>query len=769
MDWTTTDCKITFTRVRFPPRLLLVGCLCSLVCDTRAESSPTGASMLWTQVENAPNHLGWMRALTSFALSAPIKEFPAAIEAVERWPKNDDSSPFHIIWRSRREPPPPNPRVERARYILAHAFTTRATDVAIAYSYTLGTDAVLRFQPGFFTALTLINPARALVELLKLAPEARHTAALTIVTVLAPKDPARACNLLLEMKTSDIEVINVVLKYLIQHDAPRTLAVIAQLPENLRNPAGIELSYTWFPLAPEAAGAWIKMNVPIEERPLLFRRIFSRLESTGGFEKLYAFEADPDPIIRAAAAEIIKIQITQQPFPTIWNRIRTKGWEGIPLAKSSNDVFAVSLGTLLAYANSRPSDEIAAVLKSFPHSLGTQKYHCVEMASLFALHDPEGALAWAEKIPDSTTRDEALVGLTSALFESDPELALARIDTVPVGSFRTKLIKSTANAYARKDIDGALTWARGFPPGPDQTQALRELSEVGSSHDPATLATTIARLSFDPTAANITQALAQYWVYGDPPAALDWFAGLPAGPLRQKIQEHVVNIATRDAPEEVIALAQTLPNGPERSAFICELAEKKITTHPGAIIALIDSLPPSSARGFARVLALRTLITDNPAATVALVDSGAFGPLTPGTIQTVAQEWSEQSPSESARWLALHLKGQDNDDRLVSDGVATVARNYAQQEPEAALVWAANLADPIASKNAVLAASGSMAPTHPERAWSAALSTHPDFRELRYVFNRIRSKHPETALRLLSSSSLSEDVKTQLQAVATSR
>src|SRR5690606_21270963 len=128
-----------------------------------AASTPVSPAS-WAQVETVGTHLGAVRELTEFALNAPVADLPYAFESLPAQTRLD---------------------VPQASFVIAHAFTTRATEAAIDYKATLPPEAAARFSRGFFTALASLDPALARVELLKIPPgQVRHNALETLVESL---------------------------------------------------------------------------------------------------------------------------------------------------------------------------------------------------------------------------------------------------------------------------------------------------------------------------------------------------------------------------------------------------------------------------------------------------------------------------------------------------------------------------------------------------------------------------------------------------------
>lgn len=702
--------------MRFLPLTLLAGLL--PLVPANGQSAPT----TWTSIQATPSHLAFVRALSDYALTAPASDLPAAFESISSWPEQSDppsSSAGPFLFSGSGQSAHGRERINRASEVIAYAYTTRATDAAVAYHASLAARSDIeaaRFRPGFFAALATIDPARARAELLKIsAGSARTDAAQSVLKKLATTDPEKAFALLRELNITSQSTVLETLAALGRIDPKRALASLSEIPAELRSAAENRLLVAWFRASPADAARWVTAHVSKDRRVFVLNQALLPL-SSGAFDRLLVLEKDADPDVRAAAAEKIAATLMMQPLPVIWAHLQATGWKGARFSENSNDFGSISIGTLLAFAASQPSDQIKTMFRNLPPDKFKHPYNIHQIVSLWALHDPETALEWAEKIPGAILRNDALVRINSLMIETDPRLAFDQIAVTPPGPFRNELIRATTTALSKKNLRQAIDWVLSLSAGPERTASIETLVHVGVDYDSATLAKAIAGLPPGNVSDDTLYAFGSQWLHQDTAVALDWFVQLPAGPLRTRLGDNFAGTIARFVPERAFDLARTLPDDSERARFIQNLAEFQAVSRLDEVLSLIDTLPAGRNRQFARRSALRAVTIDDPRSAVALLDAGAFGSSRPSSIETIAYTWSQQNPAESAAWLATRLEPRNNDMQLIFGGVGPVAKNYAKESPSAAFAWATSLADPAASRRAQTSVIEQTTKTDPSRA-----------------------------------------------------
>lgn len=695
--------------MRIPPRLLFA-CLFAPAALSAQDLSRSAAfprsdnaipDVTWAQVETTSGHLAFEKALTAFALTAPTEAFPEALDSIERWlPQARPAS--RAEWFHFR--PDPDERKVNARSVLARAFTRRAPDEAVAYHARVSSPALVHFRPPFFSALTRIDPTRALAELQKIpAGEDRQKIAALVVSARSADDPLAALALREALGVLDVTAIANAFESVARIDPLKAIAALSSLPDDhLRRDACERIIGEWMIKSPNEALAWVMKDFPENGRPALLKLVLSR---TGyrDFALLESIENGArDPVIQTAAARAIEGLLYTQPRQYAWDRVLKRGWEGISKDYPSNRIsFTRSLYDLVQFASLQPPEQVRKLFQSLPAGYGEDRHHADDIMKAWTLADPEGALAWAEKLPVGAARDIAAARGQMMLAELDPDLAFQRLRALPADATRAQLVQTTFDALVKKDLRRAAAETPFLEEVADHLYGMGYIANAAFSADPDTM---IAMVHEESISAGIRYAFALAWLSHEPDAALEWYQALPASSLKNSLQDMASHALAASNRERAIDFAISLPDGKERIALIAALAEKHSVTAPEAVLALIDTLPASGQRTSLHAKAIAQLAADDPARTAAQLDAGALGPVTRQTINAVIEKWAPDSAAESARWLTAHLKPAENHPDLVYRGVNQVARHYAQQQPAAAVAWADSLADDFASRRATVTA-----------------------------------------------------------------
>ena len=309
-------------------------------------------------------------------------------------------------------------------------------------------------------------------------------------------------------------------------------------------------------------------------------------------------------------------------------------------------------------------------------------------ASVAALDDLgaiEARIEAAAAQPDSPRRDLELEALLARLAEIDPPRAMRLAQSLFLDDRFVVAAFTAAAAASVEDALAALASMRR--PGLQRDVALALLDTLGDDEGtveriaaslPASL-----RLSFEMR--RLTRRAQR-----DPAGAL-----LAAMRLenRDMLQEAVTNIAASSAtasPVEIDALAQMLEaEDPDLArAFRSSALTRWARSDPAAALAFLEerasTLDGSLASNIASVAA-----TADPERVLGLLDS------LPSSARSTTQSRAIRAIAERDPLRAIQLfealpAGQDR------NGLArTVARSYAQQDPDAAMAWARSLRQPV--------------------------------------------------------------------------
>lgn len=180
-------------------------------------------------------------------------------------------------------------------------------------------------------------------------------------------------------------------------------------------------------------------------------------------------------------------------------------------------------------------------------------------ANALARNDREGALAWAEGLPEGDLKGNALSSIFSDWGREDPLQAVMYGSKIEDAKVRQRSLGNALSAWAYQDAVEAMTWA----------------VENLAKEDQETL---------------IPQSLLYQWVDQDAKAASEWVAALPEGNLRNR---SVSNLVSSWANTDLVATGEwikQLPKGESRDEAAQRYASAVFDTDPEAALAWVGSI-----------------------------------------------------------------------------------------------------------------------------------------------------------------------------------
>lgn len=133
------------------------------------------------------------------------------------------------------------------------------------------------------------------------------------------------------------------------------------------------------------------------------------------------------------------------------------------------------------------------------------------VAAALAKNDPTKALAWAETLPEGSTREGAFASLASTWAGKDVEAAAQWLDKLPKGTSRDSAVAGFASRTAPRDPEGATAWASTLPAGEQRNTVLQRTLSIWqrTNAQAATEWITTAPGLSDAERANLTKAAQQ--------------------------------------------------------------------------------------------------------------------------------------------------------------------------------------------------------------------------------------------------------------------
>ncbi len=323
-----------------------------------------------------------------------------------------------------------------------------------------------------------------------------------------------------------------------------------------------------------------------------------------------------------------------------------------------------------------------------------------------AARDASQALALASARGDAFL-DAVLPALLATLAKSDPASALRtygpRLWKNGDGFWQ---LRDSLGAWTMRDPAAALTWIYAQP-GRRDGQISRWIGELApDGPQRVALANTLATLPGIPSRQAALGSLIFRWIAKSPEEAVAWLDSLSDRHLRNAILERAATTTYSDHPERSLPLALALPEGARRTERLGQLLGQWAGKDASAALAWLreNSAAPgvASASASAQASILGTIARDEPATAVAEWQALPAGDLKTQALANIALAWGQNDPAAALQWAAEQAKNFGvpayQSDELVY--------SWARKDGPAALRWAESLPEENTRRRALNALSG---------------------------------------------------------------
>ena len=331
--------------------------------------------------------------------------------------------------------------------------------------------------------------------------------------------------------------------------------------------------------------------------------------------------------------------------------------------------------------------------------------------------DPEKALAYVESLPESSSRDQALLDLFISWGEHDPKAAFNHLEGDLSPDERSSATRYIAEGWARKSPAEVIAWLDTLQ-GPARSALL--LRDVALALPEEDAKAWLATLPDDPTKTGLLKLLAereqmtircgvdetppdQSWK-GKPVAEMtvadlrNWGWQDPAGAkkyledatgdidLNDLASTVAAGMSGKEEPAAVFKWAQGLDAKVGESALRLAIISWA-GTKPTEAADAIDQVAPEQRPALASALA-ETWTRNDPAAAAAWVTDY------PGSdqktlVRQVLQQWSAAEPREAYAWLGSLPAGEGRD-----EGISYMIIRESPSDPQSMIPWIELLSTP---------------------------------------------------------------------------
>lgn len=179
-----------------------------------------------------------------------------------------------------------------------------------------------------------------------------------------------------------------------------------------------------------------------------------------------------------------------------------------------------------ALANADPQF-LAAQTLTLPNTRSSREL-VQDLAKNWAVNDAPGALIWAEQLPDSFGKGDALAIVLGQLGKQNPEQVSSLINQLPAGDFKNSLISNLASEWGLNSPGEAIAWANTLP-DTEKGAALSNLIGAWAQQDPSAAGSYVAQMPAGDLQNQVVLSAVLGWAGTDPAGAGAWVLQFPDG------------------------------------------------------------------------------------------------------------------------------------------------------------------------------------------------------------------------------------------------
>jgi RNA polymerase sigma factor (sigma-70 family) len=415
---------------------------------------------------------------------------------------------------------------------------------------------------------------------------------------------------------------------------------------------------------------------------------------------------------------------------------------------------------------------LSAAIKAAESVTGPNREQALAgVAQAWAKRDFQGAVAWAKALPDVSDRDELVRAALLGRAVVDPASALDSVGIVPEGG-RHAYFASTTGARvlqeaANADFDATVAWLAAHPArfGREDLSGLAHPVAERLNADPAGFLSTHAS---DGSLTGLLPGLDSALLNassGQRAAVWDWLKTQPETDATKELKQTVLNSAAWQDPELALKLVADLPHTPTGDAQVQELARCLFNggQYLNRFAALLPEVPDRLRQPLIEQ-AFACLSADNLGDPQQWI--GRLGLLPdasrPAALASVARAWAQQNPEEASTWAATLPQGDD-----LTRAACAIVSSWAAKDPQRASAWVASIPAGGERDAAAGAWITATAQQFPRQAWDLALSIGDERARnaaAGWAASAMAARDPATARQWIESGPFAPEMKAQLQA-----
>jgi hypothetical protein len=373
---------------------------------------------------------------------------------------------------------------------------------------------------------------------------------------------------------------------------------------------------------------------------------------------------------------------------------------------------------------------------------------------------PQQGIIWAESLPNSRAKAEAVKAVWTGWAELDPASAAAELERRK--GEKLGFYGAIARSWSKTDPSAAAAWIQSLSSPQQQQEAWRWFMPNTSEMDGAQAMKLIESIQIREQQERLAGEFALELGRKDRDAARQWIEQLPGGDLRYPALRPFLDEWAVSDPVGAVSYVTALPESSQRADLLRRAVATWGQQDTQAALNWTRQLPPGNERDEVAAEAARAAREYSPGAGMGWVEliqnRGSYD----HTAQEVAGEWARVDGPAAAQWIGQLRNSEEN-----LQAYNSVARQWALEDPLAAEKWVATLTPGKARDSAIQAFVASVDGYDAGIAtrWAASID-QPEAREqtLRNAFQRWARSDREAAAAWLQQAQIPDETRAAMSA-----
>ncbi|HEX9046475.1 MAG TPA: hypothetical protein VF988_05560, partial [Verrucomicrobiae bacterium] len=173
-----------------------------------------------------------------------------------------------------------------------------------------------------------------------------------------------------------------------------------------------------------------------------------------------------------------------------------------------------------------------------------------QVAEAWTQQDLDAALAWMDQLRHGENRDAARLAIADEAAPQQPLTALNLLaDLTPNEDYKTVLDRATQQ-WAKLDPNAAVTWVKKWPDSTMRGKMLGQIAVNLAVQNPAAAADLLAIQSTDELIpSDDVVRIVRFWACLNPDAASAWVSNFPPGPLQDSAFANLADVSQQNKAE----------------------------------------------------------------------------------------------------------------------------------------------------------------------------------------------------------------------------